>query len=63
MARAETGPYEIAAREGRFEVCSGSGRTIVVCRDEGSAQQYAVLLNQAWALGYKAGYREGRGAG
>ena len=34
----------------------------VVCRDEGSARQYAVMLNEAWRLGYKAGFREGRQA-
>jgi hypothetical protein len=33
---------------------------MVVCRDEGTATNYADLLNQAYRQGYKSGYREGK---
>ena len=32
----------------------------MVCSDEGSATNYADLLNQAYQQGYKSGYREGK---
>ncbi len=62
MAGEDRNPYPVAAGEGGHAVCSGSGRVIVVCRDEGSARQYAVMLHEAWRLGYKAGFRKGRQA-
>jgi hypothetical protein len=55
MAGDERPPYHVAECDGRHEVRSGSGRVIVVCHDPSSAQQYVVMLNEAWRLGYKAG--------
>lgn len=52
--------YSVQERNTRFEVCSASGRTILVCEDEGSASHYAALLNEAYQAGYKTGYRDGR---
>jgi hypothetical protein len=52
--------YTVHEQNGRFEVCAASGRTILVCEDEGSASHYAVLLNEAHRAGYKLGYRDGR---
>ena len=37
-----------------------TGRTILVCRDRGSAEQYAVMLNEAFDRGHRAGRREAR---
>ena len=56
-------PYQIVECDGRHEVRSGSGRVIVVCHDPGSARQYALMLNEAWRVGYKAGYRAASSAG
>ena len=53
-------PYTVQQRNTRFEVCVASGRTILVCEDEGSAAHYASLMNEAHRAGYKLGYREGR---
>jgi hypothetical protein len=52
--------YTVQQRKTRFEVCAASGRTILVCEDEGSASHYASLLNEAHRAGYKLGYRDGR---
>jgi len=52
--------YAIREQNTRFEVCSTSGRTILVCDDEDSASHYATLLNEAYRAGYKLGYRDGR---
>ena len=52
--------YAVQQRNDRFEVCAASGRTILVCEDEGSASHYASLLNEAHRAGYKSGYRDGR---
>jgi hypothetical protein len=52
--------YTVQERNGRFEVCAASGRTILVCQDAGSASHYASLLNEAHRAGYKLGYRDGR---
>ena len=35
----------------------------LVCQDEASATNYAVLLSEAYQRGYKAGYRDGRKLG
>jgi hypothetical protein len=53
-------PYAVETRERGFEVCDGAGRTVLACRDEGSAQEYATLLNEAYRRGYRAGYRQAR---
>ena len=53
-------PYAVREREGKFEVRSGSDRVVMVCGDVGSAQQHALMLNEAWRLGFKAGRREAR---
>ena len=52
--------YTIQEQEGRYEVCAMSGRVIMVCADEASADHYAALLNEAFRAGYKMGYRVGR---
>ena len=61
----DDGPKQyVAERQAdRFAVRSPAGRIVMVCRDEGSAAEYAVLLNEAYRLGSKAGYRLARAAG
>ena len=51
--------YTVQVRNGHFEVCTASGRAIMVCKDEGSASHYSSLLNEAHGAGYKLGYRDG----
>jgi hypothetical protein len=53
-------PYRAAPGERGFAVLDESGRVVVVCADERSAVDYAVLLTEAYRRGYKAGYRHGR---
>ncbi|MEJ1298074.1 MAG: hypothetical protein RPU64_01630 [Candidatus Sedimenticola sp. (ex Thyasira tokunagai)] len=52
--------YTLVEGENDTAVCSPSGRTIMVCADKQSASHYASLLNEAFNLGYKQGYRDGR---
>ena len=59
-SQTEPGPYEVAERDGRYEVRAPSGRTVMACGDEGSAHHYASLLNEAYRCGYQAGSRQGR---
>jgi hypothetical protein len=54
----EQKPYVVEGQAGRFAVRNPAGRTVMVCRDEGSAAEYAVLLNEAYQRGYKAGYSQ-----
>ena len=57
--------HRVNARDGKFEVLNDSGSIILVCEDEASATNYAVLLSEAYQRGYKVGYRDGKkfGAG
>lgn len=52
--------YTVQHHNARFEICAASGRVVMVCDDEGSASQYATLMNEAHRAGYKLGYRDGR---
>ena len=51
---------QAVATEDKYEVRRDNGRVVMVCTDEGSAVQYAVLLNEAFDVGFKAGYRAAR---
>ena len=50
--------YFVAVENELYRVVNQSKRTILECRDEGSAQHYATLLNQAYEVGYKQGYTD-----
>ncbi len=52
--------YIVQERNARFDICTASGRIVLVYADEGSAAHYAALLNEAHRAGYKLGYRDGR---
>jgi hypothetical protein len=55
-------PYRVSQQGNQFAVLDGSGKIIMVCRDEGSANEYAALLNQAYRQGYKTGHRDAKRA-
>jgi hypothetical protein len=52
--------YTVQENNDRYEVCTASGRIVLVFTDAGSAAHYSALLNEAHRAGYKLGYREGR---
>ena len=54
--------YRVVARDGKFEVLNDSESVVLVCADQASATNYAVLLSEAFRRGYKVGYREGKKA-
>jgi len=60
MPDSEEKIYQVKAENGSFRVLDEADRVIMVCRDEGSANEYAVVLNNAYRKGFKAGYREGK---
>ena len=43
-----------------FKVVDWEENVVLHCGDKPSAEQYAVLLNQAFRRGYKAGFRKAR---
>ena len=52
--------HVVSERDGKFEVLNDSGNVILVCQDEASATNYAVLLSEAYQRGHKIGYRDGK---
>ena len=52
--------YQPQSRNGVWEVQDETGRVVMACRDERSATDYAVLLNEAYRRGYKVGYRDSK---
>jgi hypothetical protein len=57
----ESPPYTVEPEDGRFRVLDWEGNTILVCGDAASAEQYAVLMSQAFRRGFNAGHRKSRG--
>jgi hypothetical protein len=57
----ESQPYTVEPEDARFRVVDREGNAILVCGDSISAEQYAVLMNQAYRRGFNAGYRKARG--
>jgi hypothetical protein len=58
----DTAPHQhrVTERDGKFDVLNSSGNVVLVCPDEASATNYAILLSEAYERGYKAGYRDGK---
>ena len=54
----DSSTYLVKETEGVFEVWSSTGRCIMSCSDSASAQHYALLLNDAYRLGYKQAFRD-----
>ena len=55
----EVGGYAVAKTDGGYNVLMPDGRVTLRCADEASARHYAVMLDEAYQLGYKAGFRDG----
>jgi hypothetical protein len=53
-------PYRALPKEGIFHVVDENDRTILTCRDQVSAEQYVVLLWEAYQRGYRRGRRDAR---
>ena len=54
---------QVGTEDGTFlVVIAESGRTVLVCRDRTSADRYAVMLNEAFDRGHRAGRRDARRA-
>jgi len=56
----EAQPYSVLGDGGEFRVVDETGRIVVACGDTRNADNYAVLLNEAYGRGYRAGYRRAR---
>jgi hypothetical protein len=52
--------YRVNEHNGKFEVSNHSGTVVLVCENEASANNYAVLLSEAYQRGYKTGYGDGK---
>ena len=50
--------YVVEQKDNKHGVIDRSGRTILQCADAQNAMHYASLMNQAFEVGYKAGYRD-----
>ncbi len=55
-------PYRVERDGAQFRIVTTDGSTALTCGDERSAEQYTVLMNEAWHRGYKAGFRKARRA-
>jgi len=45
--------YKVVEAEGGFEVHAPEGRRIMRCADASSAAHYALMLNEAYRVGYR----------
>jgi hypothetical protein len=54
--------YRVQPDGESFCVMDQQGRVVMVCGDAGNADQYAVLMNQAYQRGFKAGVHKAREA-
>ena len=53
-----TPAYVVEQKDNKHSVVDRSGRTILQCAGAPNAMHYATLMNQAFDVGYKAGYRD-----
>lgn len=51
--------YSVAEKDDQHLVVDRSGRTVLQCAGVQNAMHYATLMNQAFEVGYKAGYHDG----
>ena len=52
--------YCVQVTEGGYAIVGESEQVVLVCVNEDHANQYAVLMIEAYKNGYKKGYREGK---
>ena len=57
-----TPAYSVEEKDHKHGVVDRSGRIILQCTGVHNAMHYATLMNQAFEVGYKAGYRDGNNA-
>lgn len=50
--------YVVEQKDNKHGVVDRSGRTILQCPGAQNALHYATLMNQAFEVGYKTGYRD-----
>jgi len=60
MSLKSESPYRTRSTEMGFVVEGDESKLVLQCGDQQSAEQYVVLMNQAYRRGYKAGYRSAR---
>lgn len=56
----EEGAYTVNEDDGGYEVRSPTGRCVIACADQHSADHYANLLSEAFANGWRAARRAAR---
>ena len=59
----EESSYHVEQRDKVYAVVSPSGMTVLDCRDRQSADHYALLLTDAYRIGFRTGFRAGKRAG
>ena len=52
--------YTVTDVNGGFVVNNAYGDGVIRCSDENTAKHYCVLLNQAYELGFKHGYKQAK---
>ena len=57
-----TPAYVVEQKDDQHGVVDRSGRTILQCVGVQNAMHYATLMNQAFEVGYKNGYRDAKKA-
>ena len=55
-----TQPYRINPTDRHCEVRDELDRVVLVCGDAAGAQNYVVLLNEAYCRGHQAGFRQAK---
>ena len=56
----EQEPYRVEPDGARFKVVDWENGTVMICGDTHSAEQYAVLMSEAFRRGFKSGFRKAR---
>jgi hypothetical protein len=56
----EATEYRIRESAECYEIITSSGRSVLIFRDKNSAAHTVSLLNEAFHMGYKKGFRAGR---
>ena len=52
--------YQVVKQQNSYCVVDANNCAVIECRDGTNANHYAVLLNKAYYLGYKAGLSAGK---
>ena len=55
--------YTVVEVQDGFEVHAPEGRRVMLCGDASSASHYALMLNEAYRVGYRQALRNQQGPG